>query len=109
MTCDKPQYNTLFDAKKHGDGINRAKGMHFKPYKCPDCGLYHLTSNNKYKKKNRDRKNEQSVGLVKSNTDNTPFIKKSEVLKNDIIKFKPATYTIGEIINLNKKLNENEI
>ena len=49
MICDKQHFNTLSEAATAAIGRSHAgRGKHgFKPYKCPQCGLYHLSSKTK--------------------------------------------------------------
>lgn len=96
MTCDKVTYQTRTEAKKQAEGINTAKNTHLKPYQCPECGLFHLTTNNQHKKKRFN------TGLVRhtdipepiKGSKMQPFMKKSTEDTNH----KPATFTIGELL-----------
>lgn len=49
MICDKQPFNTLSEAATAATGrSNAGRGKFgFKPYKCRECGLYHLTSKTK--------------------------------------------------------------
>lgn len=49
MICDKHPFNTLSEAATAAKGRSHAKrSKHgYKPYKCLECGLYHLTSKTK--------------------------------------------------------------
>lgn len=101
MTCDKITFNTLKEAKDRATGMSNAKGAHMKPYKCLECGKFHLATNPKYKKNNSIKKPHTPTFKFKEPPE--PFMKKSEAnLKRKRWSHK-STYTIGEMINLKYK------
>lgn len=89
MQCDKEGFDSQTDAKSRAQGINNAKNTSLKPYLCPDCGRWHLTT--------RKQKNSKAWTKVKHvDLPNTqpPFMKKL----NQTDQTRVATYTLGEIL-----------
>jgi hypothetical protein len=52
MSCIKQSYSNYKEAEKHLDGLRKSNaGKHkiFKTYKCPECGMLHITTVHKHK------------------------------------------------------------
>lgn len=57
-TCGKIQYDNIHEAQVVANGLNRKTGNNreSKVYLCPDCGYYHITSQQKSVIRNRTLK-----------------------------------------------------
>lgn len=66
MTCDKVTFATYKGARNHANLVSASPNTKVKlvPYKCPNCGAFHVTTRATPKKlqPNDDRKYKVSVG-----------------------------------------------
>lgn len=91
MQCDKQAFDNRTEAKQRAQGMNNAKHTALKPYLCPDCGKWHLTT-----RKQKNSKAWTKVKHVDIPNSQQPFIKKVTQTGEPIV----ATYTLGEILKL---------
>lgn len=89
MQCDKEGFDNQTDAKSRAQGINNAKNTALKPYLCPDCGKWHLTT-----RKQKNSKAWTKIKHVDIPSKQAPFMKKVEQTGEPRV----ATYTLGELL-----------
>lgn len=54
--CDKEQYHSLAEARQTAQGMSREHNESMEPYKCNECGEYHLRTAGKRKRKRNNNK-----------------------------------------------------
>jgi predicted RNA-binding Zn-ribbon protein involved in translation (DUF1610 family) len=81
MTCDKVTFATYKGARKHANTVSASPNtkVNLVPYKCPNCGAFHVTTRPTPKKlhPNDDPKYKVSVGEYLSTYEFTKKLVKS--------------------------------